>query len=121
MGSLLLLLLALAVIGYPVRLLLARLTPVVRDLDLLQRFLLNIYCGGLVLYIVALLPFRAFTDLTAVILVISFALISAFIVCLQHFNLISNPAEWLSRGVASWTLPGESKKFTATRGPAATI
>ena len=57
---LLLLMIALIIIGEPVRFVLSRYSHLFRKLDFLQILVLNIYLGGLILYFIAMLPLHLF-------------------------------------------------------------
>ncbi|MDH5792997.1 MAG: hypothetical protein OEZ18_00330 [Candidatus Bathyarchaeota archaeon] len=57
---LLLLMVALIVIGEPLRFTLSKYSQLLNKLDLLQISVLNVYLGGLILYFIAMLPFHFF-------------------------------------------------------------
>lgn len=54
----------LAVIGEPLRVLFSRLSGLFKNLDILQVLVLNVYLGGLILYVIAVIPFGLFCSVT---------------------------------------------------------
>jgi len=63
--DLLFFMLALAVIGEPLRVLFSRFSRLFRNLDILQVLVLNVYLGGLILYVIAIAPFGLFGSVMA--------------------------------------------------------
>jgi len=53
-----------AVIGEPLRVLLSRFSRLFTKLDILQVLVLNVYLGGLILYVIAIMPFGLFSSIT---------------------------------------------------------
>jgi len=54
----------LAVIGEPLRVLFSGFSRLFKDLDILQVLVLNVYLGGLILYVIAMIPFGLFSSVT---------------------------------------------------------
>jgi hypothetical protein len=74
---------ALIVLGEPLRLLFSRFSILFRKLDFIETCVLNVYLGGLILYVLALLPFPLFD--TPIILVL--LLLSAIILVIYYMRL----------------------------------
>ncbi len=62
--SLLFFMFSLAVIGEPLRVLFSRFSRLFRNLDILQVLVLNVFLGGLILYMIAIMPFGLFSSAT---------------------------------------------------------
>jgi len=62
--SLLFFMFSLAVIGEPLRVLLSRFSRLFKNLDILQVLVLNVFLGGLILYMIAIMPFGLFSSAT---------------------------------------------------------
>lgn len=54
----------LAVIGEPLRVLFSGFSRLFKNLDILQVLVLNVYLGGLILYVIAMIPFGLFSSVT---------------------------------------------------------
>lgn len=74
----------LIVLGEPLRLLFSRFSMLFRSLDFIETCVLNVYLGGLMLYVLALLPLRLFD--TPIILVL--LLLSATISIMYYLRLV---------------------------------
>jgi len=55
---------SLAVIGEPLRVLFSRFSKLFENLDILQILVLNVFLGGLILYVIAIMPFGLFSSVT---------------------------------------------------------
>ncbi len=77
--QLLLLMLSLIVIGEPIRAFFLRRLQLFADLDIIQICLLDIYVGGLVLFVIAILPIQLFSKLFVLGLTLISFIISAYI------------------------------------------
>lgn len=55
---------SLVVIGEPLRFLFSRFSRFFKNLDIIQVLVLNVYLGGLILYVIAVIPFSLFSSLT---------------------------------------------------------
>lgn len=62
--SLLFFMFTLAVIGEPLRVLFSRFSRLFKNLDILQVLVLNVFLGGLILYMIAIMPFGLFSSAT---------------------------------------------------------
>ena len=85
---LLLLMIALIIIGEPVRVALSKYSHLFRKLDFLQISVLNIYLGGLILYLIAMLPFHFFNANVAWAITVISGVLSIFLhkVALKKLN-----------------------------------
>lgn len=92
---LLLLMIALIIIGEPVRVALSKYSHLFRKLDFLQISVLNIYLGGLILYLIAMLPFHFFNANVAWAITVTSGVLSIFLhkVALKKLNSLIRPVQ----------------------------
>lgn len=92
---LLLLMIALIIIGEPVRVALSKYSHLFRKLDFLQISVLNIYLGGLILYLIAMLPFHFFNANVAWAITVISGVLSIFLhkVALKKLNSLIRPVQ----------------------------
>jgi len=83
--NLLLFMLSLAVIGEPLRFLLRRISRFFKNLDILQVLVLDLYLGGLILYVIAMIPLHLFNFATIwLVLLFSVFFVIVELVVKQH-------------------------------------
>ena len=73
---------SLAVIGEPLRVLFCRFSKLFKNLDILQILVLNVFLGGLILYVIAIIPFGLFNSATMWIVLslsVSFVVVELFV------------------------------------------
>jgi hypothetical protein len=80
--QMLLLMFLLAMLGEPIRFFLLKHLRMFSDLDFIQALILDIYLGGLILYVLAVLPFQLFNFFIVLGFTMFFFLISLF----AHFD-----------------------------------
>jgi len=77
--QLLLFLLLLVIIGEPVRVVVSRYSRLLKNLDILQILVINVYLGGLILYAISMVPLSLFNETLACGIIIVFAVLSLFL------------------------------------------
>jgi hypothetical protein len=86
---------ALIVIGEPVRVALSKYFHLFRELDFLQISVLNVYLGGLILYFIAMLPFHFFNANVVWAITLMSGVLSIFLhkVALKKLNSLIRPVQ----------------------------
>lgn len=92
MLNLLLLMFGLAILGEPLRILIARISGLFERLDILQILVINVYLGGLLLYAIALIPLHLFRPIVLWIVLT----LSAFFTIIYHSKRLIRDRRTLS-------------------------
>lgn len=95
LSQLLLLMMALIIIGEPVRVALLKYLHLFRGLDFLQISVLDVYLGGFILYFVAMLPFHFFSTSVVWAITLMSSMLSIFLhrVALRKLNSLIGPVQ----------------------------
>lgn len=107
--QLLLLMILIAIVGEPFRIVISRFTGLFNDVDILQASVLDVYLGGFVLYALALVPLHLFSSTVTLGITIVFGLFSVFF----HRRRIRKAMETVKRDRAFITL---YRNYLSTHG-----